>query len=398
MPEVCYGRGMRSSHATALLYGLMFAATGVSLPFAGLWFQSQGLTGAEIAVILAAPMLARIVSGPLIAVWADGFRLRRSALAWLAAVAAVTYAGCALAEGFAAWLGLWFVAATAAASLIPLADALTLRLARRDGFVFAWPRGAGSLAFIAANVAMGLMVRPLGPQAIMGWIVAATALVALAALLALPREPVHETPVEAEAATGRFEGLGRLIGDRTFMTAIAGIGFIHASHAFYYGFSAIAWREQGVSARDIGLLWGVSVLVELVLMWGFEPWRRRRGISPFPLMAVGGVAAVLRWAALSFGPPEWMLWPLQALHALSFAAVFLGGLQLVEHLAPARHATAAQTLSSTLSAGVLIGLATMLSGPLYDAYGVGGYWAMAAMAGVGLACVCAVRRAFPAAA
>ena len=58
-------------------------------------------------------------------------------------------------------------------------------------------------------------------------------------------------------------------------------------------------------------------------MWGFEPWRRRRGISPFPLMAVGGVAAVLRWAALSFGPPEWMLWPLQALHALSFAAVFL---------------------------------------------------------------------------
>ena len=41
-------------------------------------------------------------------------------------------------------------------------------------------------------------------------------------------------------------------------------------------------------------------------------------------------------------------------------------------------------LSSVLSAGVLIGLATAVSGPLYDRYGAGGYWAMAALAGAGL--------------
>jgi len=46
--------------------------------------------------------------------------------------------------------------------------------------------------------------------------------------------------------------------------------------------------------------------------------------------------------------------------------------------------TAAQMLSSVLSAGVLIGLATAVSGPLYDRFGAGGYWAMAALAAVGL--------------
>jgi PPP family 3-phenylpropionic acid transporter len=71
------------------------------------------------------------------------------------------------------------------------------------------------------------------------------------------------------------------------------------------------------------------------------------------------------------------------LHALTFAATFLAGLQIVERLSPPAGHTAAQMLSSTLSSGVLIGLATVFSGPLYDAYGAGGYLAMAVLAALG---------------
>ena len=379
---------MRSSHSTALTYGLIFAATGVSLPFAGLWLEGQGLTGAEIAVILAAPMLARIVTGPLLAVWADGFQLRRSALAWLAVVAAVSYGACALVEGFLPWLVLWFVASTAAASLIPLMDALALRLARRDGFAFSLPRGVGSLTFIAANVAMGAILRTAAPAVILLWVVIATGLVAVAAL-AGPRETVAE---EVEAPRGsRFEGLGRLVGDRTFMCAILAVSMIQAAHAFYYGFSAIAWREQGISTRDVGLLWGFSVVVELGLMWGLEPWRRRAGVGPMTMLAIGGAASLVRWTAMAFAPPLWLLWPLQGLHALSFAAVFLAALQIIERLAPPGQSTAAQMLYSSLSAGLLIGLATVVSGPLYDAYGVTGYLAMTGLAAAGLILALAIR-------
>ena len=43
----------------------------------------------------------------------------------------------------------------------------------------------------------------------------------------------------------------------------------------------------------------------------------------------------------------------------------------------------AQTLYAALSAGLLMGAATLLSGHLYDVAGAKGYWAMAAMAAAG---------------
>lgn len=386
---------MRSLPATALVYGLIFTGVGVSLPFAGLWFEAQGLSGAEIAMILATPMLARVVTGPFLAIWADGLKLRRTALFFLGLAAAAAYAGALLVEGVALWLPLWFVASTASAAMIPLSDALTLRLARRDGFVFAWPRGVGSFAFIVANVAMGLLLTRAPVDAILVWVAVAAVLSGLAAFLALPREPVLETGVTS--SRDRLAGLGRLVADPAFMTAVAAVGFIHASHAFYYGFSAIIWTDQGVSERDVGLLWGVSVAAELVLLWLVEPWRRRSPVGPSALLIMGAVAAAVRWAFLAMAPPLWALWPLQALHALSFAAVFIGGLEAVERLSPSENATAAQMVSSSLSAGLLMGMATLLAGPLFDAYGTLGYAAMGALALLGLICALGVRRAVRAA-
>lgn len=381
---------MRSLPATAIVYGLIFAGVGVSLPFAGLWFEAQGLSGAEIAMILATPMLARVVTGPFLAVWADGLKLRRTALFFLGLVAAAAYGGALLVDGVALWLPLWFVAATAASTMIPLADALTLRLAERDGFIFAWPRGVGSLTFIVGNVAMGLLLTRTSVDAILLWTVAAMILAGFAALTCLPREAVGTgVPTRPQ---DRLHGLGRLIGDRNFMTAAAAVGLVHASHAFYYGFSAIIWTGQGVPARDVGLLWGVSVAAELVLLWMLEPWRKRLGIGPAALLITGAVAAVLRWGVLALSPPEWTLWPIQLLHALSFAAVFLGGLEAINRLAPAESSTAAQIISSSLSAGLLMGLATLLAGPLFDAYGAGGYVAMTLLSALGLVCALAVRR------
>ncbi|MFN3670108.1 MAG: MFS transporter [Brevundimonas sp.] len=366
----------------SLQYVLLFGATGVSLPFAGLWLSAQGLDGAQIGTVLAAPMLARIVTGPLLAVWADGFRLRRTPIALLGALMALGYAVAGLADGFLLRAGGWFLGATAMGALVPLADVMTLRLSARLGFAFAFPRGMGSAAFVFANVAMGalLLTAPVG--GVIVWIVAASVAFALAAVLALPPEPVaHGDPLLGRE---RFRGLGRLLVDPLFLTTIFAVGAVQAAHAFQYGFSAILWKAQGVSEAVTGQLWAFGVIVEIALMWVFEPWRRRIGIGPWALLMVGSAAAVLRWSAMALGPPLWLLWPLQALHALTFAATFLAGLQLVERLTPPESHTAAQTLSSVLSAGVLIGLATAASGPLYDRFGAGGYWAMAALAGTGL--------------
>jgi PPP family 3-phenylpropionic acid transporter len=102
------------------------------------------------------------------------------------------------------------------------------------------------------------------------------------------------------------------------------------------------------------------------------------------LLALGGAAALLRWTAYAFSPPLWLVFPLQALHALSYAATFLASLQLVERLASPRNASAAQAVNSALSGGLISGLATFASGWLYDRYGAHGYLLMSAMSAAGL--------------
>lgn len=372
---------MTSAPRMALQYILLFGASGVTLPFAGLWFRAQGLSGAQIGALLAIPMLARALTGPLIAVWADGFRRRRTPIALLGLAMAVGYGGAGLVHGIVPWAVFWLIGATAAAALIPLSDVLTLKVAAREGFPFSLPRGCGSAAFVVANVVMGWLLTRMSADVVIIWAVAASLLIAVTAWRILPDERVGDDgPL---SGFERFRGLGRLAADPVFMTAIFAVGAVQAAHAFYYGFSAILWRAQGVAESMTGLLWAFSVLVEIGFMWVVEPWRRRRGIGPWFILALGAGAAVLRWTVMAFAPPLWLLWPLQTLHALTFAATYLAGVQIVERLCPPGSHTAAQTLSSALSAGVLIGLATLASGPLYDVFGSRAYLSMAGLALVG---------------
>jgi PPP family 3-phenylpropionic acid transporter len=293
----------------------------------------------------------------------------------------VAYALMALPGGFAWWTVVWFAASSMYSTLSPLADVITLRRAKIDGFNFGWPRGIGSAAFIVGNLGMGAILTRGSPEVVLVWMVAAIALTALAARLLLPPDPVHEEGHVA-ALSDRMAGLSGLLRDPVFMTAAVSAGLIQSAHAFYYGFSTLAWKRQGIAEDMTGVLWATGVTAEIAFMWFLEPWRRR--VGPRNLLMLGGIAGVARWSALAFSPPLWSLFPLQLLHALSYAATFLASLQLAERLSTPRNASAAQSLNSALSGGVLSGVATILSGWLFDRTGAHGYLLMSAMCVLGL--------------
>ena len=365
-----------------LFYGAIFIGTGVSSPYLPVWFAHHGLSGSRIGLILSLPMLARAFTAPLLALWADSFKLRRTALLILSLAVTLAYALMAAPGGFAWWTLVWFAASSMVSTLPPLADVITLRRARLDGFNFGWPRGIGSAAFMVGNVGMGAMLTRGSPDAVLVWMVAAIAATSLAARVLLPPDPVHEEG-HAEGFSERMAGLSDLLRDPGFMTAAVSAGLIQSAHAFYYGFSTLAWKQQGIAENMSGVLWATGVGAEIVFLWFLEPWRRR--IGPRNLLTLGGAGAVVRWTALAFSPPLWVLLPLQILHALSYAATFIASLLLVEKLSTPRNASAAQSMNSALSGGVLSGLATMASGPLFVRYGSRGYLLMAAMCIAGVA-------------
>jgi PPP family 3-phenylpropionic acid transporter len=372
---------MRLPVRLGLFYGAIFVGTGVSSPYLPVWFAHHGLSGARIGLILSLPMLARAFTAPLLAVWADSFALRRTALMVMGAVVTVLYALMAVPLGFAWWAVVWFAASSMYSTMSPLTDVIVLSRAARDGFNYGWPRGIGSACFIVGNVGMGAILARGSPELILVWMVAAVALTSLCARLLLPPDPVHEHGHVADLKA-RMSGLGELLRDPVFMTAALSAGLVQSAHAFYYGFSTLAWKQQGIPESLTGILWGAAVTVEVGFMWFLEPWRRR--VGPRNLLTLGAAAAVVRWTALAFAPPLWLLFPLQALHALSYAATFLASLQLVERLSSAKNASAAQAINSALSGGLISGLATFASGWLFDRYAVHGYLLMSAMSLAGL--------------
>lgn len=362
-----------------LYYSALFVGVGASSPYFPVWLAHRGLSGAEIGVLLSLPMLVRVVSAPLLAVWADSFKLRRTALIWMGAGVAALYALLALPFGFAWWMVVWFAASSMASTLPALTDVIVLRRAASDGFNYGWPRGLGSVAFIVANVGVGWLLARGSPEIVLVWMVAASAIAALSARLLLPADQVHDD--HPASLQDRLAGLEDLIRDPAFMTAVVSAGLIQSSHAFYYSFSTLTWKQQGVPESLTGVLWGFAVLIEIGFLWFLEPWRRAMG--PIRLLLLGAGAALVRWTILAFAPPLWLVLPLQALHAFTYAATFVASLELVQRYAPPRHASAAQAMNSALSTGVLSGLATIASGWLFDRYGAGGYILMSGLSALG---------------
>jgi PPP family 3-phenylpropionic acid transporter len=370
---------------TALRLGLVYAAlyvgNGASTPFMPVWLSERGLTGAQVGLVLSLPMLLQIVTSPALAVWADRFRLRRTPIAWLAAGTCAAYLALAGLHDLAGLAAAWLLAASLYLALPPLIDVITLDRAAREGFTYGLPRGLGSLAYIGAAGLVGGLVTAVSVDIALGWMILAAVLTALGARFLLPPDPAPG-PGAAADGQGGLAGLKTLARDPVFLLAVGSAGLIQSAHAFYYAFSALAWKAQGLPENLTGLLWGVGVAVEVVFLWFGAGLQRRLGAKT--LLVIGGAAGVLRWTLLAFAPPLWALVPLQALHALTYTAVFLASIQLAARLSGPQTASAAQLINAALQGGVLCGLATLASGPLFDAVGARGYLAMSVMALAGL--------------
>ena len=359
-----------------LVMSCLYATTGVTLIFLPRWLEvERGLSGAEIGAVLSLAQLVRIVTGPAIAFWADGVADRRTPFRFVALAALLAYAAFFfLAQGFWTLLLVGFLALSLVQALAPLIEAATLRATANGRINYGVARGIGSVAFIIANVAGGFIVARFGVGAIVVWVLCGLALTLASSWTAMLPDPATH---QIATSSARFKSVIELLKSRRYLILIFACGLIQAGHAFYYGFSVIVWRGQGITADVIGLLWAFGVLIEVAFLWSLGIVERR--VSPEALILLGAGGGVVRWLVMGFAPTGNILWFLQALHMLSFAAAHVGAMRLLYRETPEANAAMGQTLYSTLSAGVLIGASTLLSGVLYDAVGAQGYWAMAAI-------------------
>jgi MFS transporter, PPP family, 3-phenylpropionic acid transporter len=366
-----------------LVMSCLFAMNGVVLPFLPRWLEiERGLGGAQIGLLLSLPLFLRALIGPAVAFWADGCADRRTPLRWLTLAAALAYAVFFfIPRDFPGLLFWGFAALSLSQCLFPLVEAALMRASQEGRLSYGVARGVASGAFVLGNVMGGFVIARFGQGATAVWVMIAFALSMLAAWRALRPDP--SPPLALAGARIRLAGAVALISNSRFLLIVLGCGLIQGAHGFYYGFSTLVWRGQGLADDVIGWLWAFGTLIEIAFLWSLPLLERR--ISPEGLILMGGAGATLRWTLLGFAPLGFVLWPIQGLHSLSFAAAHVGAMRLLFREAPEEAQGLAQTLYAALASGVMIGGAILLSGMLYDAYGARGYWAMAAMAACGSA-------------
>jgi PPP family 3-phenylpropionic acid transporter len=352
----------------ALFYAGLFVVVGIQMPFFPLWLQANGLDATAIGLVIATPIVVRVVVVPLAARLADRRGALRQALMLSSAGAAMGYVLVGHADGFPAILAAVALTAALAAPVIPLTDAYALKGLALRGRAYGPVRLWGSAAFIAANLGAGVASGYIAPTGYIWLIVAASALAAMASL-ALP--PLRPGGVP-ERVTPRRRRQAFAPG---FLPVAAGASLIQASHAVYYGFSTLDWTAKGLSGTTVGALWALGVAAEIVLF--ALSARLPAALGPRGLLILGAAGATLRWGAMALDPPVWLLPPLQCLHALSFGASFLGAVQILSRAAPEGQAATVQGDFSTLQ-GVVTAAATGLSGVLYGSFGSLAYGAMAA--------------------
>ena len=357
------------------LYAAIFVMTGIQLPFFPVWLKAKGLDAQMIGAVLAIPMFVRVFAIAGIARAADRYDRLRAAIitASCASFAGTILVG--LADGAGAIIATYIVASLAFAPVLPLTETYALRGLGARGQAYGPVRLWGSAAFIAGNFAAGFAADALPPRHLI-WLIVGAML--LGALASLTLAPLPSAAAPATARPGRS-----LLHDPAFLAVLAAASLIQASHAVYYGFSALQWRGAGLDGTDVAALWALGVAAEIVLF--AVSGRLPPALTPIALIMIGAAGAALRWAVMAFDPLVLLLPFLQLLHALSFGATYLGALNLVARSAPLGQGASAQGYLA-ITTGVAMAVAMVLSGLLYAAFGGVAYAAMALAAVTGGVC------------
>lgn len=351
----------------AALYAAMFVGIGMHMPFFPVWLRAKGLDAGMIGVVLAAPMLARMLAIPLVSRQADRRDALRGAIRLTSVASVAGYVLVGLAGGPAAILIAYAVASLAMTPVMPLSETYALKGLTARGRAYGPVRLWGSATFILGSMIAGFAV-DLIPARDLIWLLAAASLLTAAAAQGLA--PLHVAP-PASATPAPRTGLLR---DPTFIAVLTAASLIQSSHAVYYGFSALQWRADGLDGTAIAGLWALGVVAEIVLF--ALQGRLPKIATPPVLMVVGGLGAALRWTAMALDPSAAWLPLVQLLHALSFGATHLGALGFVARYAPPGQGATAQGYLA-LAIGTTMAAMTALSGVLYGVYGGRAYAAMA---------------------
>lgn len=346
-------------------YFLYYALLGVLVPYWALFLQQRGFSAVQIGLLLAIPHITKLGAPNLWGWLADktGKRLRIIRMGNLCA--ALVFPAVLISHSFAAMA---FVLAGFSFfwnAVMAQCEALVLQALGPQSHKYSLVRMWGSVGFVLTVLGLGVAVELYGVHIIalaMGLLLLGLWL----ASLCLPS--VEGAPLGAQTAGQPLSFWPLFRRPAVLAFFVAGL-LMQLSHGPYYAFYTLHLHALTVPGHWIGALWSVGVVAEILLFMCMAWLLRRFHIKQ--LLVASLLLAALRWAIIGSATTNWpWLVFAQCLHAASFACYHASAMAWLHEYFPAQLAGQAQAAYASVSLGAGWAAGAVLSGILWEGWGV----------------------------
>ena len=367
----------------AALSASYFAHIGFFNPYLPLWLKDMGLSLVTISLLLAVQSGTRLLA-PYGWGWlSDRTGERVRLMRFGASLALVASAGLWWDGGLAWLFAVLIVMFTQTSAMMPMSEAAMAHLVSQDGVFNARRYGRvrlwGSLGFLVTVLAAGAWFERHGMQQFPSWTFGTLLAVTISVWL-LP--DLKESAPAHDAAVAVWPVLRQ----RPVQWFFASLFFHVLAHIGIYAFFSLYLDSLGYGKSMIGLLWALSVLVEVA--WFFTQSRWLPRLSLMAWLMVCSTAMLLRMLMTAgWADVLWLLLLAQALHALTFAAHHTVCVALLSQHFPGRLRARGQALYTVIGYGITGLLGALAGGALSNRFGLGSvFWAAAVASALALVC------------
>lgn len=350
-----------------LFYFLYYAAVSGVFPFAALYYQSIGLSGAQVGILLGLAPIVTLAGGPLLTGIADKTRQHKLVISLTMAGVILWSLAVPFTHSFPILLGLIIYNALLSAPINSLADSATMAMLGKERAMYGRVRLGGALGWGLMALFVGSIVENYGLVWIF-WIFAiGMALNLLVAQKFSFAQSTEQTPF--------WQGIGGLLSNPRWMlflgiTLVAGLGMASVNtYQFVY------MAEIGASETIMGISLFISTFFsEVPVMFFGDRLLKRFGAQGLLALGAGVVGARLLLYAM-FNFPAAIL-SLQLLHGFTFPIVWIAGVSYAHENAPPGLSATAQGLFGAVVFGVGSGLGAFLGGIVIGSLGGRGLYSI----------------------
>lgn len=357
------------------LYSGLFLYVGIVLPFWALWLAKAGMSPGEIGFLMGFPSFLKVLSSPFIAQICDKTGMVRRPMMVLLALAILFFSGYFVVVSFTYFVLVTILFSVVYFAVSPLVESYAVRICDKYNLQYGRIRSVGSIVFIITSVLFGKYLDHFGYDNFLYFCIGSLFITFFAVFL-LPREG-RKPQQNVGLVSGDDPPLKFLLTSRPFIMFLVVLSLIQMSHGFIYVLGSYHWARQGIDNATIGVLWSIGVMAEILVF--IFAGRIVTRVRPMYLLVIIAVFGVIRWMVLAVTVSLPLLFVVQTFHGLTYGASHLVAMYYLSSRVPDKYFMTAQSLYSSVPMGLSIGAVMLLSGPLYNMWGGGAYYVMAAL-------------------